>query len=146
MTSSAIMSHDLAYFNRQDVGHLDRSYECLLKCMDKAIGLQQQALNRDAASKAIRAGHTGGVKGAPAINGEGLSKTAKRKAAKAAKALAAATGCSAPGKGAGKGAGKGKGKPDAATSGEAVSRGICWYHNHGGCAKNAAQCTHEHKR
>eukprot|EP00972_Heterocapsa_arctica_P112222 16430576-Heterocapsa_arctica.AAC.1 len=93
--------------------------------MDKAIGLQQQALNREASSKAIRAGHTGGVKGVPAINGEGLSKTAKKKAAKAAKALAAATGCSAtPGKGAGKGAGKGKGKPDAATSGES-SRGIC---------------------
>eukprot|EP00972_Heterocapsa_arctica_P110920 16333725-Heterocapsa_arctica.AAC.1 len=125
MTGSAIMAHDLSYFNRQDVGHPDISYEYLLKCMDKCIGLQQQALNRDAASKAIRAGHTGGVKGAPAINGEGLSKTAKKKAAKAAKALAATTRGSAPGKGAGKGAGKGKGKPDAATSGEAASRPIC---------------------
>eukprot|EP00972_Heterocapsa_arctica_P101299 14930504-Heterocapsa_arctica.AAC.1 len=89
--------------------------------MDKAMGPQQQAANREANSKAICAGNVGGAKGAPAINSEGLSKTAKKKAAKAAKALAAASGCSAA---PGKGAGKGKGKPDAATSGERA-RGIC---------------------
>eukprot|EP00972_Heterocapsa_arctica_P068521 10124459-Heterocapsa_arctica.AAC.1 len=89
--------------------------------MDIAIGLQQQAANREASSKAIRAGNIGGAKAAPAINGEGLSKTAMKKAAMAAKALAAACGgATAPGKG----AGKGKGKPDAAASGE-CPRGIC---------------------
>eukprot|EP00972_Heterocapsa_arctica_P025382 3738100-Heterocapsa_arctica.AAC.1 len=102
--------------------------------MDKAIGLQQQAANREASSKAICAGNIGGVKGAPAINSEGLSKTAKRKAAKAAKALASAPGGAAV---PGKGAGKGKGKPNAATSGERA-RNICWYHNFGGCTKSAA--------
>eukprot|EP00972_Heterocapsa_arctica_P091946 13560539-Heterocapsa_arctica.AAC.1 len=82
--------------------------------MDKCIGLQQQATNRETSQKAIRAGNLGVVKGAPAVNSEGLTKAEKRKAAKAAKALAAPGGAAAPGKG----AGKGKGKPDAATSGE----------------------------
>eukprot|EP00972_Heterocapsa_arctica_P080353 11841739-Heterocapsa_arctica.AAC.1 len=82
--------------------------------MDNNIGVQQQAANREANAKAIRAGHLG-AKSAPAINSEGLSKNAQKKAARAAKkALAAPSG---DGKGAGKGAGKGKGKPDAATSG-----------------------------
>eukprot|EP00972_Heterocapsa_arctica_P067461 9955792-Heterocapsa_arctica.AAC.1 len=45
MVGSAIMSFDLAYFNRCDEGHDDRSYAYLLKCIDKAIGLQQQANN-----------------------------------------------------------------------------------------------------
>eukprot|EP00972_Heterocapsa_arctica_P099606 14696667-Heterocapsa_arctica.AAC.1 len=31
MEGSVIMSHDVAYFNRCDVGHPDRSYEYLLK-------------------------------------------------------------------------------------------------------------------
>jgi hypothetical protein len=140
MEHSAIMAHDIAYFNRCDVGHPDRTYKYLLKCMDKCVALQQQASNREASSKAIRAGNAGGVKGAPAINGEGLSKTAQKKAAKAAKALAAPGAAATPGKG----AGKGKGKPDAATSGERA-RNVCWYHNHGGCTKNAATCTHEHR-
>eukprot|EP00972_Heterocapsa_arctica_P055174 8137940-Heterocapsa_arctica.AAC.1 len=98
---SKIMEHDLAHFNRQDAGHPDRSYEYLLKVMDKNVGIQQQAANREANSKAIRAGHLG-LKGAPAINSEGMSKTAKKHAARAAKlALAASPSCAAaPGKGA----------------------------------------------
>eukprot|EP00972_Heterocapsa_arctica_P040724 6001747-Heterocapsa_arctica.AAC.1 len=116
MEGSKIMEHDLAHFNRQDEGHPDRSYEYLLKVMDKNICIQQQAANREANSKAVRSGHLG-LKGGPAINSEGLSKTAKKKAARAAElALAAASpSCAAA---PGKGAGKGKGKPDAAASGE----------------------------
>eukprot|EP00972_Heterocapsa_arctica_P077243 11392691-Heterocapsa_arctica.AAC.1 len=60
MEVSTIMAHDLAYFNRCDVGqvgHPDRTYEYLLKCMDKCIGLQQQATNRETSQKAIRAGN-----------------------------------------------------------------------------------------
>eukprot|EP00972_Heterocapsa_arctica_P074119 10941227-Heterocapsa_arctica.AAC.1 len=71
MEGSAVMSHDLAHFNRCDPGHPDRTYEYLLKCMDKCIDLQQQASNRLYSSKSIRVGNAGGgVKGAPAINGE----------------------------------------------------------------------------
>eukprot|EP00972_Heterocapsa_arctica_P042175 6216731-Heterocapsa_arctica.AAC.1 len=80
MEGSKLMENDLAHFNRQDEGHPDRSYEYLLNVMDKNIGIQQQAANREANTKAIRAGHLG-LKGAPAINIEGLSKTAKKKAA-----------------------------------------------------------------
>jgi hypothetical protein len=140
MEGSAIMSHDIAHFNRCEPNHPDRSYEYLLRCMDKCVDLHQQASNRLDASKGVRGGAGGGLKGAPAINGDGLSKAALRKAAKALKALAAPGAAPAPGKG----AGKGKGKPDATTSGERV-RNVCWYHNHGGCTKMAAQCTHEHR-
>eukprot|EP00972_Heterocapsa_arctica_P012008 1760421-Heterocapsa_arctica.AAC.1 len=68
--------------------------------MDRDVGIQQQAANREANAKAIRSGHLG-LKGAPAINSEGLSNNAIKKAAREAKkALAAPAG----GKGAGKGA------------------------------------------
>eukprot|EP00972_Heterocapsa_arctica_P057951 8549453-Heterocapsa_arctica.AAC.1 len=71
MEGSAVMSHDISHFNRCDPGHPDRTYEYLLKCMDKCIDLQQQASNRLDSSKSIRVGNAGGgVKGAPAINGE----------------------------------------------------------------------------
>jgi hypothetical protein len=141
MEASTVMVHDLAHFNRMDEGHPDRSYAYLMKCMDKAIGLQRQQANRDAQTKASKAGNAGGAKSAPAINStEGLSKAAKKKADKAAKALAAASGGAvAPGKG------KGKGKPDAAASGERTIP-ICWFHNFGGCTKSAANCTHQHKK
>eukprot|EP00972_Heterocapsa_arctica_P005814 858341-Heterocapsa_arctica.AAC.1 len=69
--------------------------------MDKNVGIQQQTANREANAKYIRAGHLG-IKGAPAINSDGLSKSAKKKAAREAKlALAASTGGAVgPGKGA----------------------------------------------
>eukprot|EP00972_Heterocapsa_arctica_P017092 2527095-Heterocapsa_arctica.AAC.1 len=92
MEGSELMEADLAHFNRQDEGHPDRSYEYLLKIMDKNVGIQQQTANREANTKAIRAGHLG-AKGAPAINSEGLSKSAQKKTARAAeKALAAPSG------------------------------------------------------
>eukprot|EP00972_Heterocapsa_arctica_P093891 13847510-Heterocapsa_arctica.AAC.1 len=100
MEGSKLMEADLAHFNRQDESP-DRSYEHLLKIMDKNVGIQQQTANREANTKAIRAGHLG-LKSAPAINSDGLSKTAKKKAARAAEqALAAPTGGAA---GSGKGA------------------------------------------
>eukprot|EP00972_Heterocapsa_arctica_P031565 4649057-Heterocapsa_arctica.AAC.1 len=110
--------------------------------MERNVNLQQQKSNRESDPKAIRSGNMG-LKGAPAINSDGLSKTAIKKAAREAKkALAAPTG----GKGAGKGAGKAKGKvPGDAIIGDRPT-GICWYHNHGGCTKLAENCTHEHKK
>eukprot|EP00972_Heterocapsa_arctica_P022448 3301896-Heterocapsa_arctica.AAC.1 len=46
--------------------------------MDRNVGIQQQATNHEANTKAIRSGHLG-HKGAPAINSEGLSKNAIKK-------------------------------------------------------------------
>eukprot|EP00972_Heterocapsa_arctica_P089080 13137347-Heterocapsa_arctica.AAC.1 len=69
MEGSKLMEVDLAHFDRQDEGHPDRSYEYLLRIMDRNVGIQQQAANREANTKAIRSGHLG-LKGAPAINSE----------------------------------------------------------------------------
>eukprot|EP00972_Heterocapsa_arctica_P068085 10053341-Heterocapsa_arctica.AAC.1 len=134
MEGSKPLEVDLARYNRQVEGHTDKTYKYLLNIMERNISLQQQKANREADSKAIRSGNMG-LKGAPAINGEGLSKNAIKKAAREAKlALAAPPG--------GKGAGKGKGKPPkepcgGAGTGSRPSTGICWYHNHGGCTKSA---------
>eukprot|EP00972_Heterocapsa_arctica_P000001 68-Heterocapsa_arctica.AAC.1 len=74
------MEVDLAHYDRQDEGHPHRSYEYLVKLMDRNVRIQQQAANREANTKAIRSGHLG-IKGAPAINSEGLSNNAIKKAA-----------------------------------------------------------------
>eukprot|EP00972_Heterocapsa_arctica_P112721 16433430-Heterocapsa_arctica.AAC.1 len=60
--------------------------------MERNINLQQQKANRESDSKAIRSGNMG-LKGAPAINGEGLSNNAVKKAAREAKKALRRTGC-----------------------------------------------------
>eukprot|EP00972_Heterocapsa_arctica_P037380 5501707-Heterocapsa_arctica.AAC.1 len=89
MEGSKLLAQDLAYYDRLEEDSPKRTYDFLLDSMERHVNIARQKANLDADTKAIRSGNVGLTKGAPAINSEGLSKNAIKKAAQEAKALAA---------------------------------------------------------
>eukprot|EP00972_Heterocapsa_arctica_P017826 2633971-Heterocapsa_arctica.AAC.1 len=88
MQNSTELKEDLAHYNRQPEDSLDRSYDYLIRSMERNIDLAQQKKNRASDSAAIRAGVINGKGTALPAPEEGSKAAAKKAKKAAAKALA----------------------------------------------------------
>jgi hypothetical protein len=156
--NSKLLAGDLQHYQRQSLGHHERTYAFLMTCLERRVNDAQMARNRANDEAAIRSGNISGQKGntaAPAAPGD---KKPSAKAKAKAKALAATTDISAQitaginnalaakGKGArGAGAGKGDGGKKGKGKGGDYVQPVCFFYNHpDGCTKTKEACSHKH--
>ena len=155
MENSTVLKPDLQHYNRQDVGHPDRSYSYLLKCLDRYIDRSSQKQRRDEQVQHFNQlkkrgkadNHNGGSDAAPAPGdqskgkGKGKTKSSDKSQRK---------------KGSGKGEAQkkqqeNKPKSDAGKTGsgdgnqkKGKKKKPCIYFHHKGCNRPANKCMFSH--
>ena len=130
LKDSKALAAEVAHYNRQMRGHVDRSYEFLLTSLRRLLERNRQASTRKAMKDAL-GGKVPGIALVGAAVSDKASKSARKKAAKEEKATQEAHAVAAA----------------AALVSDAKERGLCFDFQKGAC-KRGDKCTflHEHEK
>jgi hypothetical protein len=153
--NSKLLRGDIEHYDRQSLGHHERTYQFLMTQLERRVNDAQMARNRANDEAALRNGNITGHKNnnaAPAPKGKAKAQ-AKAKAAAEKESIATQittgieTALAAKGVGGkkGKGAGAGKGEGGKKGKGTGDERPVCWFFNHpDGCTRTKELCTRKH--
>ena len=151
---SKLLRGDIEHYDRQSLGHRERTYQFLMTQLERRVNDAQMARNRANDEAALRNGNITGHKNnnaAPAPKGKAKAQAKAKAAAEKDIASQITTGIEAAlaakgvGGKKGKGAGAGKGESGKKGKGSGDERPVCWFFNSPeGCTKTKEQCTRKH--
>ena len=152
--TSKLLRGDIEHYDRQMLGHPERSYQFLMTQLERRVNDAQMARNRANDEAALRNGNLIGHKNnnaAPAPKGKAKAKAKAKAAAEKDIASQITTGIEAAlaakgvGGKKGKGAGAGKGESGKKGKGSGDERPVCWFFNSPeGCTRTKELCTRKH--